>query len=87
MSTLAWTTEAWEDYLYWQKQDRKNLKRINTLIRDAMRTPYEGLGKPEPLRFDLTGYWSRRIDREHRLVYKFESDTDTLVIVQCRYHY
>jgi toxin YoeB len=76
---------AWEDYLYWQKNDRQMLKRINELIKDILRNPYEGLGKPESLRFGLTGYWSRRIDQEHRLVYKIEGQS--IVIVQCRYHY
>ena len=87
MPLLAWTPQAWEDYLYWQKTDKKTLKRVNTLVRDILRTPFEGLGKPEPLRFDLAGCWSRRIDHEHRLVYKVDSKTDTVMIVQCRYHY
>jgi toxin YoeB len=84
---LTWTGNAWEDYLYWQKVDKAIVKRINTLIKDAMRTPFEGLGKPEPLRFDLAGYWSRRIDQEHRLVYGYDDKADTLIILQCRYHY
>ncbi|BDQ33854.1 Txe/YoeB family addiction module toxin [Pseudodesulfovibrio portus] len=84
---LTWTEHGWEDYLYWQKADKKMVKRINLLIRDALRTPFEGRGKPEPLRFDLTGYWSRRIDREHRLVYAYDSEADALIIAQCRYHY
>ncbi|XXJ19893.1 Txe/YoeB family addiction module toxin [Desulfovibrio caledoniensis] len=87
MSLLTWTPQAWEDYLYWQKTDKKMLKRINALVRDALRTPFDGLGKPEPLRFDLTGYWSRRMDQEHRLVYKFDGNGDALIIIQCRYHY
>ncbi|WP_243547347.1 Txe/YoeB family addiction module toxin [Pseudodesulfovibrio tunisiensis] len=87
MTLLTWTPQAWDDYLDWQKTDKKTLKRINSLIRDAIRTPFEGTGKPEPLRFDLAGYWSRRIDHEHRLVYKFDGKTDTLIVVQCRYHY
>lgn len=87
MPVLAWTPQAWEDYLYWQKTDKKTVKRINALIRDTMRTPFEGTGKPEPLRFDLAGYWSRRIDQEHRLVYRFDDKGATLLIVQCRYHY
>lgn len=84
---LTWTEHGWEDYLYWQKTDKKVLKRINLLIKDALRTPFEGRGKPEPLRFDLAGYWSRRIDREHRLVYAHDSEADALIIAQCRYHY
>lgn len=87
MPVLSWTPQAWEDYLYWQKTDKKIVKRINSLIRDTMRTPFEGTGKPEPLRFELTGYWSRRIDHEHRLVYRFDGGDDTLLIIQCRYHY
>lgn len=87
MTLLAWTPQAWEDYLYWQKVDKKILKRINLLIRDALRTPFEGRGKPEALRFDLTGCWSRRINHEHRLVYKHDDRANTLVILQCRYHY
>lgn len=83
--TIAFTLVAWEDYQYWVKQDRKILKRINTLIRDIIRHPYEGIGKPEMLRFELSGLWSRRIDSEHRLVYQV--DGATLVIFQCRYHY
>lgn len=81
----SWATDAWDDYLYWQKADKKTLKRINTLIKDIKRTPFEGLGKPEPLKHQWTGYWSRRIDREHRLVYK--ATDEAIVIVQCRYHY
>ncbi len=87
MALLTWTPQAWEDYLYWQKTDKKQVKRINMLLRDAMRTPAEGMGKPEPLRFDLAGYWSRRIDHEHRLVYRYDAEADSLVVVQCRYHY
>lgn len=83
--TLSWATDAWDDYLYWQKADKKTLKRINTLIKDIKRTPFEGLGKPEPLKHQWTGYWSRRIDREHRLVYK--ATDEAIIIVQCRYHY
>ncbi|PCI38078.1 MAG: Txe/YoeB family addiction module toxin [Thiotrichales bacterium] len=82
---LSWTDHAWDDYLYWQKIDKKILKRINLLIRDIIRQPFAGLGDPEPLKHNWSGYWSRRIDLEHRLVYKV---TDTaIVIVQCRYHY
>jgi len=84
---LTWTPQAWDDYCYWLQVDRKKLKRINELIRDAMRSPSDGLGKPEVLRFDLTGCWSRRIDHENRLVYKVDSERNTLIILQCRYHY
>ena len=76
---------AWDDYLYWQKTDKKMLKRINQLIQEIQRTPFEGVGKPEPLRHALTGYWSRRIDSEHRIVYKV--DGDAILIAQLRYHY
>lgn len=82
---LTWATTAWEDYLYWQGRDKKTLKRINTLIKDIQRQPFDGLGDPEPLRHQWSGYWSRRIDREHRLVYKVTNSA--VVIVQCRYHY
>lgn len=82
---LVWTAAAWEDYLWWQGQDRKTLKRINLLIGDALRQPFEGIGKPEPLRENLSGFWSRRIDDTHRLVYAV-SEGD-LVIIACRYHY
>ncbi len=76
---------AWEDYLYWQKTDKKLLNRTNELINAIMRTPYEGIGKPEPLKHGLAGYWSRRINDEHRLVCKIQDDS--LLIAQCRYHY
>ncbi|MCH8847045.1 MAG: Txe/YoeB family addiction module toxin [Proteobacteria bacterium] len=82
---LSWAEKAWDDYLYWQTTDKKRLKRINALIKDIERQPFDGLGNPEPLRHNWTGYWSRRIDREHRLVYKITKKT--IVIVQCRYHY
>jgi toxin YoeB len=82
---LLWTPAAWEDYVYWQGQDRKTLKRINALIEDSMRHPFEGLGKPEPLRENLAGFWSRRIDDTHRLVYTVEKND--LAVVACRYHY
>ena len=82
---ITWTPTAWEDYLFWQKTDKKKLKRINELIKQATRTPYEGIGNPEPLKHDLQGFWSRRIDGEHRLVY---SVTDgEIEIFACRYHY
>lgn len=82
---LAWADYAWEDYLYWQTQDKKTLKRINLLIKDIMRHPFEGLGEPEPLWHNWQGFWSRRIDLEHRLVYQVRGDT--LFVAQCRYHY
>jgi toxin YoeB len=82
---LTFTENAWEDYIYWQKIDKKMIRKINDLIKSIKRTPFEGIGKPEPLKFDLTGYWSRRIDQEHRLVYKVENDD--LIIITCRYHY
>jgi toxin YoeB len=82
---LAWTDEAWNDYLYWQGQDRKTLKRINKLITDAMRSPFEGIGKPEPLKENLSGFWSRRVDDANRLVYAV--DEGALTIISCRYHY
>lgn len=82
---LVFAEQAWEDYLYWQKTDKKILKRINTLIKDVTRDPFEGIGKPEPLKHALAGYWSRRINDEHRLVYKIQGDS--LLIAQLRYHY
>mgnify|MGYP000349577864 CR=1 FL=1 len=82
---LLFTPAAWDDYLYWQGQDKKTLKRINALIKDAMRNPEDGIGKPEELRESLSGFWSRRIDDVHRLVYAIEKDQ--LVIIACRYHY
>ena len=81
----VFSSQAWDDYLYWQQTDRKLLGRINDLIREITRTPYEGTGKPEPLRHALAGYWSRRINGEHRLVYKV--DEGAVVIAQARYHY
>lgn len=82
---LVFSEQAWEDYLYRQAQDKKLLQRINALIKECARTPFEGTGKPEPLRGDLRGWWSRRINLEHRLVYRIEGDA--LHIAQCRYHY
>ena len=82
---LAWTREAWKDYVYWQSQDRKTLKRINKLIVDTQRTPFEGIGKPEPLKETLSGFWSRRIDESNRLLYIV--DDNKLTIISCRYHY
>lgn len=82
---LIFAEAAWEDYVHWQAKDRKTLKRVNRLIQSIQRTPFEGIGKPEPLRGDWSGFWSRRIDREHRLVYAVEEDS--ILIAQCRYHY
>ena len=82
---LTWTRDAWADYVYWQNQDKKTLKRINALILSTMRTPFDGIGKPEPLRENLSGFWSRRIDDTNRLVYTV--DAESLVIISCRYHY
>lgn len=84
-SRLVWTAAAWGDYLYWQTQDRKTLKRINALVQDALRTPFAGIGKPEQLKENLNGFWSRRIDDQNRLVYAVEGEH--LAIVACRYHY
>ena len=80
-----WEQDAWEDYLYWQKQDKKTLKRINLLIKDIERNAFEGIGKPEPLREDLSGYWSRKIDEKNRIVYKIKENQ--VVISQCGSHY
>ncbi len=77
--------EGWDDYLYWQTHDRKLLAKINTLIKECSRTPFTGTGKPEPLRGEFSGWWSRRINEEHRLVYR--KTEDGLLIAQCRYHY
>lgn len=82
---LLFAGQAWEDYLHWQQQDKKILNRINRLIKETCRHPFEGIGKPEPLRGDRRGYWSRRITDEHRLVYKVEDGT--LKIAQLRFHY
>jgi len=82
---LIFSTHAWDDYLYWQKTDKRMVQRINTLIRDVMRDPFSGIGKPDPLRHGLAGCWSRRINDEHRLVYR--PCEDSLEIVQLRYHY
>ncbi|NWO06755.1 MAG: Txe/YoeB family addiction module toxin [Alteromonadaceae bacterium] len=82
---LSWTDEAWKDYLYWQTQDKKTLKRINRLVADVKRSPFEGIGKPEPLKENLSGFWSRRIDDTNRLVYA--ADESAITIISCRYHY
>ncbi len=77
--------ESWEDYLYWQKNNKKYVKKINELLKDISRQPFTGKGKPEPLKFQYSGYWSRRIDAEHRLIYKVKDDE--IHIVKCRFHY
>jgi toxin YoeB len=82
---LCFTPTAWNDYLWFQERDRKLLKRINLLIQDIVRSPFEGIGKPEPLKADLAGYWSRRINDEHRLVYS--ATTTEIIVIACRYHY
>ncbi len=82
---LSWTDEAWKDYLYWQNQDKKTLRRINKLIAETMRSPFTGIGKPEALKENLSGFWSRRIDDTNRLVYAV--DDTAITIISCRYHY
>ena len=82
---LIFSENAWEDYLYWQKTDKKILNRINKLVKEIKREPFEGVGKPEPLKHNLAGYWSRRINEEHRIVYKLTDDA--LLVAQLRYHY
>lgn len=82
---LAWTNEAWKNYLFWQSQDKKTLKRINKLIEMAKKQPFEGIGKPEPLRENLSGFWARRIDDTNRLVYAV--DDEFITVISCRYHY
>jgi toxin YoeB len=84
---ISWTPIVWEDYLYWQNKDKKMLKRINALIKDIKRTPFSGIGKPEALKFDLAGKWSRRIDDTHRLIYQVNNQNSDIIIFQCRYHY
>ncbi len=82
---VTFSKNAWEDYVSWQREDKKMLRKINILIKDIQRRPFEGIGKPEPLKFDLTGFWSRRIDLEHRLVYQFRENE--ILIYSCKYHY
>ncbi len=82
---LSFSDDAWDDYLYWQLNDKKILKKLNRLIKEIQREPFEGIGEPEPLKYNWSGYWSRRITIEHRLVYKVSDDN--LMIAQCRYHY
>lgn len=77
--------ESWEDYIFWQETDKKKFKRINELLKSISRTPFEGIGKPEPLKNQLTGFWSRRIDLEHRIIYRVENDE--IIILKCRFHY
>lgn len=85
MMRITFSQNAWEEYVSWQVEDKKLLRKINTLIKDIQSTPFSGIGKPEPLKYDLAGLWSRRIDSEHRLVYQIEGDE--LLIYSCRYHY
>lgn len=82
---LVFAEKAWEDYLYWQSTDKKVLKRVNTLIKDIKRSPFKGIGDPEPLKYNWSGFWSRRITKEHRMVYAVEKDS--ILIAQCRFHY
>ena len=82
---IAFSNAAWQDYVWWQTQDRKTLHRINLLVEATLREPFTGIGKPEPLRENLSGYWSRRIDESNRLVYAVEDDQ--IVVIGCRYHY
>ena len=82
---IVFARQGWEDYLHWQAHDPKLLSRLNGLIKECGRTPFQGTGKPEPLRGDMAGWWSRRLTQEHRLVYRMEGDD--LLIAQCRYHY
>ena len=84
MNLLFWD-KAWDQYLYWQETDKATSRKLNALIRECMRHPFKGTGKPEPLKGDLSGFWSRRIDREHRLVYRVTATA--IEVVQCRYHY
>ncbi|MDX9772706.1 MAG: Txe/YoeB family addiction module toxin [Bacteroidales bacterium] len=85
MKKIIFSKNAWEDYIFWQAEDKKILKKINALIKDIQSNPYSGIGKPEPLKYDLAGLWSRRIDHEHRLVYQVNDNE--LLIYGCRYHY
>ena len=85
MRELAWENNGWSDYIYWQSQDKKTLKRINKLIDNILKTPFQGIGKPEPLKENLSGYWSRRINDSDRLIYKVTDDF--IIIISCRYHY
>ncbi len=82
---LSWTKIGWEDYTFWQQEDKRTIKRINKLIKDILRDPFDGLGNPEPLKHSLTGLWSRRITQEHRIIYEIKKDQ--LIVHQCRFHY
>ncbi len=82
---LIFVEESWEDYLYWQKTDKHKLKKINELLRDISRNPFEGIGKPEQLKYKYSGFWSRKIDNEHRLIYQVKDDE--ILIAKCRFHY
>ena len=82
---FVFTELSWDDYLFWQKNDKQKLKRINELLKDISRNPYDGIGKPEPLKFNYAGFWSKRIDEEHRLIYRV--DDDEIQIAKCRFHY
>lgn len=82
---IKFSDQAWDDYLFWQQADKTVVKRINALLKDIQCSPFEGLGKPEPLRHNLSGFWSRRIDEQHRLVYAIEDGS--ILVAQCRYHY
>ena len=82
---LSWDREAWEEYLYWQDTDKKTLRKINDLLKECLRTPFDGKGKPEPLKGNLSGAWSRRITDEHRLVYEIKDNS--IHVLQCRFHY
>lgn len=82
---LIFHERGWEEYLYWQKSDKKLLKKLNTIFKELQRHPYEGIGKPEPLKHDLAGYWSRRLNDEHRIVYRVNDES--VIVLQCRYHY
>ncbi|HWK14909.1 MAG TPA: Txe/YoeB family addiction module toxin [Rhizobiaceae bacterium] len=86
---LQWTEQGWDDYLYWQEHDSDFIQKINVLIKDTRRSPFQGLGKPEPLRNEMAGWWSRRIDREHRLIYRVtgKGEAQALEIAACRFHY
>ena len=85
MNNISFMPEAWQDYLYWQTQDKKTLKRINQLLQDIIRNGYDGIGKPEPLKNEFQGFWSRRIDETNRIIYRI--DNGQIIIVQCRTHY
>lgn len=82
---IKFTSNSWQDYIYWQKTDKAIVKKVNELIKEICRNPFEGIGKPEPLKYDLAGCWSRRISGEHRLIYQVENDE--IIIIGCRYHY